>query len=221
MDITSSQVNSTEEEVETKTCREKLRIILSNHKFHVASLCLIVIEALIVLMLLLVDLDVIIVHGSSDEERHKNKDKAEKGLHYTGLTILTIFVIEVILKIIAEGKAFFKQCLEVFDAIIVCVSFILDIILSIAPVKAFVRDAVVMMIILRLWRFSRIITSVFICVRKGDEDKLEKEKAARKAAESERDQANTELENIKVQLKQLEQLQAGNPGSEPTENDIV
>lgn len=203
---TTSKLNQ-KTESDHRGCRKKLHIFFSNPKLHAVTLVLIVIDALIVLMLLLVDLDVIPAPGSNEEEVHKNKELIETVLHYVGLTILIVFVIEVILKMVAEGKQFCKQKLEVFDATVVLLSFILDITLTVAPVSKFVRDAVVLMILLRLWRFAKLIASVFVCVKRENANDLERERAARKTAEFERDEARKEIRDLKDELQKLRKYQ--------------
>ena len=63
-------------------------------------------------------------------------------------------MIEIAVKIFAFRLDFFKSKMEVFDAIIVVVSFVLDIVYASAEG---VESAVGLIIILRLWRVTRIL----------------------------------------------------------------
>ncbi|XP_033749868.1 voltage-gated hydrogen channel 1-like [Pecten maximus] len=182
-----------------KSIREKLAAIM-HHKFvHAVSMCLLLLDAILVLFLLLVDLDVIPVSG--DDENHSKKEEVENGLHYTGLSILSIFVLEITLKIIADGVAFFKKKLEVFDGAVVVISFALDVSLSLSHVSSFVRDAVILMILLRLWRFFKLLVSVNTCVRKDIQGKVDAERDLRIRAEKERDEA---LDKLKMAENQCQ-----------------
>ena len=63
-------------------------------------------------------------------------------------------MIEIAVKIFAFRLDFFKSKMEVFDAVIVVVSFVLDIVYASAEG---VESAVGLIIILRLWRVTRIL----------------------------------------------------------------
>ncbi|VDI15154.1 Hypothetical predicted protein [Mytilus galloprovincialis] len=184
------------EDVSHKSWKDKLGCILHNKLFHAFVVVLIVLDALIILMLLLVDLNVIPVPGETEEAKAKNHKNVENGLHYFGFSLICFFVIEIALRIIVDGAEFFKDKLNVFDAVIVLLSFILDLALTFAPVSRAVRDVVILMILLRLWRFFKLICAVNICVRKDMKEELEKERTARVKAEEERDHYKEVLQKI-------------------------
>lgn len=74
-------------------------------------------------------------------------------LHYGSLAILSIFMLEVILRIAVFRMEYFKQPAEVFDGIIVTISFILDIVLT----KSHgIVISTGFLISLRLWRIVRL-----------------------------------------------------------------
>ncbi|XP_069138164.1 voltage-gated hydrogen channel 1-like [Argopecten irradians] len=155
-------------------------------------------------------------HTSGHAHHHTNKEFAEHILHYASLTILSIFVVEVMAKIYAEGTHLLKHKAEVFDAIVVLVSFTLDIIFSFVNVTEAARDAAGLMVILRLWRITRIINGVIISVKMDADKKIEEQKAARSRAEEEVEKLKTqvssleaELERLQVHLRLLEEGKAG------------
>lgn len=74
--------------------------------------------------------------------------------HYLSLALLTFFMVELSGKIYAYRLEFLHHKFEVFDGIVVVVSFILDIV-YISKEDAF--DAMGLLILLRLWRVARII----------------------------------------------------------------
>ncbi|EDV26917.1 Voltage-gated hydrogen channel 1 [Trichoplax sp. H2] len=104
--------------IEDLSTRERLQRIVFSHKFHTTIIILVVIDLLIVIAELLIDLQVIETHHDSP---------VVLGFHFISISILGIFVIEFVLKIYAFRLVFFLYYLEVFDALIVCISLILDV----------------------------------------------------------------------------------------------
>ncbi len=79
--------------------------------------------------------------------------------HYLSLALLTFFMVELSGKIYAYRLELLHHKFEVFDGIVVVVSFILDIV-YISKEDAF--DAMGLLILLRLWRVARIINGTGI-----------------------------------------------------------
>lgn len=74
--------------------------------------------------------------------------------HYLSLALLTFFMLELAGKLVAYHLEFFQHKFEVFDGLVVVVSFVLDIVF-IFHEDAF--DGMGLLILLRLWRVARII----------------------------------------------------------------
>lgn len=74
--------------------------------------------------------------------------------HYLSLALLTFFMVELAGKMFAYRREFFEHKFEVFDGVVVVVSFVLDIVF-IFHEDAF--DGIGLLILLRLWRVARII----------------------------------------------------------------
>ncbi|KAJ0049800.1 hypothetical protein NL108_003578, partial [Boleophthalmus pectinirostris] len=111
----------------------------------VAVVCLVILDAIFVLAELLIDLSIIEVeHGHI----------APEIFHYLSLALLTFFVVELMGKLFAYRLEFFQHKFEVFDGLVVVVSFVLDIVFIFRE-DAF--DAMGLLILLRLWRVARII----------------------------------------------------------------
>ncbi|XP_041361903.1 voltage-gated hydrogen channel 1-like [Gigantopelta aegis] len=148
---------------------------------------------------------------------HTNKEIAEHVLHYASLTILTLFVIEVIAKVAAEGIHLLQHKMEVFDAIVVLVSFSIDVAFSFAHVSDAARDVAGFMVVLRMWRVTRIINGVIMSVKLEADKKLNAQKLLTKAAVDEstrlKDEIN-KLENEIILLKEKLKKDADpeNPG---------
>lgn len=74
--------------------------------------------------------------------------------HYLSLALLTFFMVELAGKVFAYRREFFEHKFEVFDGVVVVVSFVLDVVF-IFHEDAF--DGIGLLILLRLWRVARII----------------------------------------------------------------
>ena len=75
--------------------------------------------------------------------------------------ILSVFLIEIIVKVYAFRLEFFKQKMEVFDAIVVIVSFALDV--AFANEEG-LSSGLGLIVLLRLWRVTRILNGKFYTV---------------------------------------------------------
>ena len=94
------------------------------------------------------------------------------------ITILSIFVLEVLIKLFAFGFGLFKKCFEVFDAIVILISFIIDVVHFFFEENELVI-LFELLIILRLWRIVRIITAsiaAYNAVKEEEEEKKTKMK---------------------------------------------
>lgn len=91
-------------------------------------------------------------------------------LHCGSLAILCIFMIEILLKLIAFRLKYFTHKFEVFDGIIVVVSFVLDI-ASLREEEAF--EAASLLILLRLWRVVRIVNGAVLSAKSQSDQELQ------------------------------------------------
>ncbi|XP_041079274.1 voltage-gated hydrogen channel 1-like isoform X1 [Polyodon spathula] len=127
------------------TFRDSLRKLFSSHKFQVSVVCLVILDAVFVLCELLLDLAII------KQDEHKISSQV---FHYLSLALLTFFMVELFGKLFAYQLEFFHHKFEVFDGIVVIVSFVLDIV-YISHEDAF--NGMGLLILLRLWRVARIV----------------------------------------------------------------
>lgn len=154
-DSTSSiTTDSDEAKHEFKTCREKIAHIMYTNKFQIAVVCLVIVDCLLVIAELLLDLKIF-------ELSEHEYDLAPKVLHYSSICILGIFLIEISVRLYALRLEFFKHKLEVFDAIVVIVSFVLDIVFrdNEGP-----ESGAGLLVVLRLWRVARILNGNTVTV---------------------------------------------------------
>ncbi|NXL90507.1 HVCN1 protein, partial [Alectura lathami] len=146
--------------------QDMMKKLFSSRRFQILIVCLVIVDALLVLGELLMDLKII----------HPDKYHiAPKVFHYLSLSILTIFLVEVGFKIFVYGREFFHHKFEVLDAIVVVVSFILDLVLLFREHEF---EAVGLLILLRLWRVARIINGIILSVKTRSEQQVSKLKQA-------------------------------------------
>ncbi|OPJ75010.1 serine/threonine-protein phosphatase PP1-gamma catalytic subunit isoform B [Patagioenas fasciata monilis] len=143
-----------------------MKRLFSSHRFQILVVCLVILDALLVLGELLMDLKII----------HPDKYKiTPKVFHYLSLSILTIFLVEVGFKVFIYRWEFFHHKFEVLDGVVVVVSFILDVILIFREHEF---EAVGLLILLRLWRVARIINGIILSVKTRSEQQVSKLKQA-------------------------------------------
>lgn len=146
----------------TPTFRDSLKTLYSSDRFQVLVVCLVVLDAFFVLAELLIDLSVIkLEHGHI----------APEVFHYLSLALLTFFMVELAGKLFAYRLEFFQHKFEVFDGLVVVVSFVLDIVF-IFHEDAF--DGMGLLILLRLWRVARIINGILVSVKTRADQRIHK-----------------------------------------------
>ncbi|GFW56710.1 uncharacterized protein TNCV_4067901 [Trichonephila clavipes] len=160
---------------ETQKICEKIWTALNSRVCNVVIVIFVFAEGVVVLSELLIDLNVVqdpewkaksinctqnasVLPSENVSPRIK---KAKEAFSFCSITLLTIFIIEVILRIITGKTRFIVQGIEVFDAVVVLVAFGLDIAFFVAPSKVGIgKESAVLIILLRLWRISKIIQSI-------------------------------------------------------------
>uniref|UniRef100_A0A3B4AUU7 Voltage-gated hydrogen channel 1 n=1 Tax=Periophthalmus magnuspinnatus TaxID=409849 RepID=A0A3B4AUU7_9GOBI len=143
------------------TFRDSLQRLYSSERFQVAVVCLVILDAVFVLAELMIDLAIIqLEHGHI----------APEVFHYLSLALLTFFMVELMGKLYAYRLEFFHHKFEVFDGLVVVVSFVLDVVFIFRE-DAF--DAMGLLILLRLWRVARII-NILVSVKTRADQRLHK-----------------------------------------------
>ena len=97
--------------------RQKMKKILTSHYLHFVIIILVLLDSLCVTVELIMSFE-------KNEENHALV-LVEHIFKYLGLSILSLFLFELCLKIIFINKDLLKSKLEIFDAIIIVVSFII------------------------------------------------------------------------------------------------
>jgi hypothetical protein len=101
---------------------DKLRHVLQSSHLDLFIIILVILDCFSVMFELMADLK---------ENKSKAWLLAEDCIEYLGITILCLFLVEIILKIVLIPRIFFRSKLEIFDAIVVVMSLVLEITFSI------------------------------------------------------------------------------------------
>ncbi|KAJ6216458.1 hypothetical protein RDWZM_007615 [Blomia tropicalis] len=191
--------------------RKKVAKILKSYQFHIFILILVVLDCLFVFGELILDLKLFemecsrnVTINSTETESHKEHvyQMFAEGFHKCSLSILTFFVIEISLKLLVFGFTFFYDLEELIDAIIVIVSFVLDIIFFNSHLFKFFG----LFIFLRLWRVVRIVHAIVTAVLTPMEHELELEQKRCAQIETKLQKALAEIESLKLQLASNESV---------------
>ncbi|XP_077148909.1 voltage-gated hydrogen channel 1 [Ranitomeya variabilis] len=144
------------------TFRDALKWLFGCHKFHILIVCLVILDALFVLIEVLLDLELL---------EEKVDHVVPEIFHYLSVSVLSFFLLEIAGKLYAFRLEFFHHKFEVFDAVIVIISFIIDVVYI---TREDFFSAVGLLILLRLWRVARIVNGVILSVKSRAEEKINK-----------------------------------------------
>lgn len=178
------------------TLRQRLDNVIHSHKFQAGIIVLVIFDVLLVLAELLFDLEIVKLAG-------EHQETVAHALHYCSICILALFIIEVTVRIFVMRLTFFKHKLELFDALVVIVSFILDVVFRDRMDAA---SGVGLLVILRLWRVARILNGIVMSVKRQAEKKIEKEKHLREACEQELSKFRSYCTSLENEIESLHRL---------------
>ncbi|XP_053375065.1 voltage-gated hydrogen channel 1-like [Mercenaria mercenaria] len=170
----SITTDSEETKLEFRNMNERLKHMFHTNKFQILIVCLVILDCLLVITELLIDLKVF-PHSASESP-------APHILHYASIAILGLFLIETLVRLAVFKLEFFKHKLEVFDAVIVIVSFVLDIVFRNQEGP---ESGIGLLIVLRLWRVTRILNGIVLSVKLQAEKRVQRERRLRDACEQE------------------------------------
>src|SRR6218665_691750 len=125
--------------------RDHLSLTLDSIKFQIAVVCLVVLSGLVVVAELLISLNVPELHMQSI---------VPQVLRYIVIGTLSVFVVEVVLKIFAWRLSYFRNKMELFDGAVVAVTFALS--MPFSSNSSF-HSSIGLLVLLRLWRIVKIL----------------------------------------------------------------
>lgn len=126
-----------------RSCLDQMARVVDTNKFQISIVCAIALDGFLVVAGLLAAGD-----GFAT---------AAQALHYTTVGMLCVFVVEVGIRILALRRQFYRRRMELFDAAVVVVTFVLAIVFT---WDESVRSSAGLLILLRLWRVAKILNGV-------------------------------------------------------------
>ncbi|XP_042861739.1 voltage-gated hydrogen channel 1-like [Penaeus japonicus] len=157
----------------------------------------------LVVALVVVDMTLVITELLFDLEMQGGSSPVPFVMHTLSISLLSLFLVEIGLKIYAYRFDFFTRKGDIFDAIVVIVAICLD------AVYLHSHDAhsgLGLIIVLRLWRVVPIQKAMVLQVRKVGEKKLLHEQQNRYLAEQEAERYRTYSYSQDMYIKALEEL---------------
>lgn len=150
-----------EQEIEDSSCcscwlkfQKITRSVVINKVFNYTILSLVMCDTVVVLSEIMIG-SYGLKHPSASIESTKDV------LTDISMALLTIFTAEIPFRLIGLKLEFFKDKFEVFDSIIVLLSLFLSVFLSAGGAK----EGVELLVILRLWRITRIANGLILSVK--------------------------------------------------------
>lgn len=178
------------------TIREKADHIIHSHRFQVAVIVLVIIDVLLVIGELLFDLQIITHHNEHIEI-------IPHVLHYCSIAILSVFLVEIAVRLFVLRLEIFKHKLELFDSVVIIVSFVLDVVYR---TKEDAMNGVGLIVVLRLWRVGRIVNGIVLSVKRQAHQKLDKERTLREACDQELRKFRTYCSSLEGEIDYLHRL---------------
>nr|CAB3254996.1 voltage-gated hydrogen channel 1 [Phallusia mammillata] len=184
------------EDHEELTTRQKLMHILHSKPVHIIIIVLVIIDCFLVIFELLVDVKAI---------TFPPENPIPGIFHGFSIAILSVFMIEIGLKIYADHRHFIRHKIEVLDAVVVIISFAVDIALVFFE-NSEALAALGLLVILRLWRVFRIVNGIIVTVKTKADERVHTMKEKVAAIEKSLDDATSKNEKQANEIKVLRQL---------------
>ena len=181
--IHSKRDNDQSKMVQVRACIS--RFLHHNHYFHIAVTILILLDIAIIITMLILEalqrdgyciakyLNTSSISSTKDRseqlEKYKTAIEVEHVLHYVSLSVLSLFMLEFVVKIFASGLSFFSHTLEVVDVVVVTVTLLLELLLK----KDAVTGTVGLLLLVRLWRIVHIVTNVTETINMVEGERVE------------------------------------------------
>ncbi|XP_018016269.1 voltage-gated hydrogen channel 1 [Hyalella azteca] len=147
--------------------KQRLRLLIHSTPYQVVLISLVVVEACLVVAELALEA----------EEGHQ---AIISGLHIASLSLLAIFLAELIFKICVTPLEIIKSWAELLDGVVVVAATALE---SFSYHHRGATQAAGLLITLRLWRVVRVLNNLSAAVRLADERKFQLERQKRRSLE--------------------------------------
>ncbi|KAK0707574.1 hypothetical protein B0H67DRAFT_647747 [Lasiosphaeris hirsuta] len=161
--------------------RRQARALLSSNGKHYVVMALVALDV----MAILTDIFIALAACDFDLEGEEWVPQVRQGLHIFSLVFSAVFLAELLFTVWAFGQQFFQDWFHCFDAIIIVASFIIDVV-----TRGIVEQIGSIVIVLRLWRFVKIVEELSL----GASERIEE-------TESKVDDLERENADLKTQIE--------------------
>ncbi|CAG5111382.1 Oidioi.mRNA.OKI2018_I69.chr2.g5698.t1.cds [Oikopleura dioica] len=183
-----------------ETTSEKIGHFLHSSTCHLIVIVLVLVDCAFVLTELIFDgkLDTYDEYcnptPSCSEQSHKlhHWEHVTHAIHICSILVLSIFMAEVVLKIVFTRAHFFSHKIEMIDGVVVLLSWILDLIMLNPNLVGKWAEFII------VFRFIRLINGMILSAKQATDKRVHEQK--RKVQQLEK-----EVEDLKKQLKTIEQ----------------
>ncbi|XP_076450385.1 uncharacterized protein LOC143286633 [Babylonia areolata] len=142
-------------------------------------------------------------HHVEHVEHHDLQIEIAHKCHYASLAVVSVLLIEVILKILCSGAHFVKRKIEVFDAVIIVASFVVDLVF-IKGLQAFpIDDSIFILAFLLPWRVIRVVNSLVVAVIDHEHVKLRLLYSRKKKLDKTVENLRNEVDELKGLLQDM------------------
>nr|CDS25535.1 voltage gated hydrogen channel 1 [Hymenolepis microstoma] len=122
-------------------------------------------------------------------------------LHFLSISILCIFVLQLAVKLLCMGRAFFRLKFEIVDGIIIIVSLIAD-----AIFVYIASDEITLIIVFLIWRIIRVVNSLLMHEKQRNEFRIQLQKRARRISELKVEALNGKIIILEKHIESLESM---------------
>ncbi|XP_036360392.1 uncharacterized protein LOC115214246 isoform X10 [Octopus sinensis] len=137
---------------------------------------------------------------------HTLEEEIGHAFHLASISILAVLVAGTLLKMICFGTRFFKGKLEVFDAAILIVSFIVDLIFVNGLPRYKIEEFVFILAFLLPWRVIRVVNSLVVAVKDHEHFRLKLVYSRKKKILAVLKQKELKLDLFQTQIDSLRKL---------------
>ncbi|KAK3349438.1 hypothetical protein B0T25DRAFT_243217 [Lasiosphaeria hispida] len=141
--------------------RQQARALLSSNGKHYVVMALVALDV----MAILTDIFIALAACDFDLEGEEWVPQVREGLHLFSLIFSALFFAELLFTVWAFGHRFFQDWFHCFDALIIVASFIIDVV-----TRGIVEEIGSIVIVLRLWRFVKIVEELSLGASERMED---------------------------------------------------
>ncbi|XP_076458531.1 uncharacterized protein LOC143292228 [Babylonia areolata] len=140
------------------------------------------------------------------DHEHRTHEQMAHKLHYLSISILSFLLLETLLKIGSVGRRFLRKKMEMFDAVVVAISFTLDLVFVQGLTASNMRSFVVILSFLLPWRVLRVLNSLVVALMHQNRFHLKVLYKQKRKITKQLQEATDNIQLLEKQIKILKRL---------------